>query len=396
MTILGLAVAAAAAFLQPPASQDQGQTVIVTGVRIGDLEEALRACLARNCPPNEDIDATLALAEGRFLDGDYATALQDIEQSLRRNRRHGAQFPEPVADLYRSQARVQWHRGRDSHARIATRRILEVLHEGLPQEDHRHFTARLEGVEMLLKIGNFGAARSDLQDLAERATAAGRDDVRRLADMRRLRIEYFLNRRRTMGRLEQLARTTDPGQRFEMISSRLLLAAIHRLEGNEARSDALLATIPTGPRRELLFSPPFLADVREYSQRGPVPTRVANEFRNAWIDVGYWIGADGRIADVEVVRHGANPSWADPLVRAIRGRIFSRSNDGQASYRLERYTFTAPLEMSDATGTRAGMRRNVARARVEFMDLTTEEEPGSAPPAGVAPGQSAPTPPSAS
>ncbi|HEY0326540.1 MAG TPA: hypothetical protein VGC46_11300 [Allosphingosinicella sp.] len=393
MTVLGIAVATAAAFLQPGQPRP-GQTVVVTGTRISDLEDALNACLARSCPPNEDVDATLALAEGRFLDGDYAKALEDITQSLRRNRRHGAQFPEPVSDLYRAQARVQWHRGRDNHAKIATRRILEVLREGLPQEDHRHFTARLEGVEMLLRIGDFGGARSELAELAERASAAGRDDVRRLADMRRLRVDYFLDRRRTMARLEQLARATNPGQRFEMISSRLLLAAIHRLEGNEARSDALLASIPTGPRRELLFSPPFLADVREHAQNGPVPTRVATEFRNAWIDVGYWIGADGRVADVEVVRHGTNPSWAEPLVRAIRGRIFSRSTDGQASYRLERYTFTAPLELDG--NTRAGLRRNVERARVEFMDLTTDEEPGGAPPVPIAPGQASPSPPSAS
>ena len=394
MAVLGIAAAAAAAFLQPAGSPDQGQSVVVTGTRIRDLEDALNACLARNCPPNEDIDATLALAEGRFLNGQYDAAVEDIARSLRRNRRHGPQFPEPVSDLYRAQARVQWHRGRDSHAKIATRRILEVLREGLPQEDHRHFTARLEAVEMLLRIGDFGGARSELAELARRASAAGRDDVRRLADMRRLRVDYFLDRRRTMGRLEQLARATDPGQRFEMISARLLLAAIHRIEGNEARSDALLASIPTGPRRELLFSPPFLADVREHAQRGPVPTRVSTEFRNAWIDVGYWIGADGRVADAEVVRRGANPSWAEPLVRAIRGRIFSRSNDGQASYRLERYTFTAPLEFNG--DARAGLRRNVERARVEFMDLTTDEEPGGAPPAPGAPGQAAPTPPSAS
>lgn len=394
MVVLAMVVAAASALMQPLAGQDSEQTVIVTGTRLRDLEAALSDCLARNCPPNEDIDATLALAEGRFLDGEYEAAAETIAHSLRRNRRHGARFPEPVADLYRAQVRVMRHRGRDQHARIAVRRTLEVLKEGIPREDHRHFTARLEIVDMLVRLGDFRAARAELSELAERATAAERRDVARMADMRRLRLEYFLEPRRTMARLNELANLTDPAQRFEMISARLLLAAIYRMDGDGTRSDALLAGIPAAPARQLLFTPPFLADVREHVRRGDIPSRVSEDFRDAWVDVGYWIDAEGRIADVEVVRHGANPSWAEPLLRSIRGRIYSRSPDVQPSYRLERYTLTAPLEIQH--GTRAGMRRDARRARIEFLDLTTENEPGRAPPTTVPPAQPDTTPPSAS
>lgn len=381
----GLALLIALGAQQPevPAPPSEGRPIVVTGQPLDRLRRRLADCIARACPTGEDVDASLALAEGEFLEGDYDGAARTIAASLRRNRRHGARFPEPVADLYRAQARVMRHRGRDLQSRLAIRRILEVLREGLPQEDHRHFTARLEIVDMLVRIGNFREARDELAELARRAAASGRDDVRRMAEMRRLRLDYFIAPRRTLTRLDQLAHSNDPDQAFEMISARLLLAAIHRMEGDVARSDALLAGIPGGAERQLLFTPPFLADVRAHARSDAVPLRVSSDFRDAWVDVAYWIGPDGRITDAEVVRHGAEPSWAEPLLRAIRGRVYSRSPDGQPSYRLERYTFIAPLVIRH--GARGGMVRDAARARIEYMDLTVDEEPGRARSPAIAP-----------
>ena len=98
--------------VQPPIAE-QNAPIVVTGERILDLRRNLATCIARQCPPNEDVDASLALAEGEFLIGDYDDAETTIRSSIDRNRRYRRIYPEPVADLYRSQARVQSHRGRD-------------------------------------------------------------------------------------------------------------------------------------------------------------------------------------------------------------------------------------------------------------------------------------------
>lgn len=367
---LGLALLlTASAQPSPRLAPAENPVIIVTGERISDLRARLDACIARACPTNEDVDASLALAEGQFLQGDYDAAVATIGQSLRRNRRHGAQHPEPVADLYRANARVMRHRGRDSHARQAIRRTLEVLREGIKQEDHRHFTARLEIVDMQVRMGNLREASSDLTELAARAAAAGRDDVRRLAEMRRLRVDYFLAPARILPRIRRLARDTDPDRQPEAISARLLLAAILRMEGNTKESDRLLTAIPRGRERQLLYTPPIHSALRNHLADPDVPLRVSKAFDDAWIDVGYWIDADGRVGEVEVLRNGASPSWAEPLLHSIRSRIFSASADGEPSYRVERYTLTAPLEIDH--GGRGGMGRRAGAARIEVLDLTT-------------------------
>ena len=59
---LALALPAAA---QNAPSQNDGQTIVVTGQRLEDTRRALEACLARKCPPLEDMAATMAHTEDR-------------------------------------------------------------------------------------------------------------------------------------------------------------------------------------------------------------------------------------------------------------------------------------------------------------------------------------------
>src|SRR5690349_6634013 len=131
---------------QPAAGPEQNVLVI------GDREayrRRLAECLARRCPPNEDIDATTALAEVLFDEGEYREARSVLRASIGRNRDEAARYPEPVSDLYRATARVTRQLGFDQEAQRYTWQILSALRAGLPVEDHRHFTARLEIVESL-------------------------------------------------------------------------------------------------------------------------------------------------------------------------------------------------------------------------------------------------------
>jgi hypothetical protein len=382
---IALAFAASA----PAQADQQPGTIVVTAERVGDLRRALAACLARHCPPNEDVDASLALAEAEFLNGEYDDATTAIAQSLGRNRRFAATYPEPVADLYRSNARVLSHMGRDNVAERATWNILATLRKGIPQEDHRHFTARMEIIDFMLRHRNVREARRQLAELAEQARSAGRDDVMRAAQMRLLRIEDLIEPDgRARQRLLQLAAVTDPQRRYEMLSSRLHLAARYRDAGETARADAMLADIPRpeGDQRALLYSPPYQLVMRthydgEETPEGNVLNRMSDVSDDQWIDVAYWITPEGQVSDLEVVRQGSTPDWATPLLTSIRGRRFTPSSDGTPSYRLERYSYTAPFEV--VTGSRIPQRSR--RARVEFMDLTTPNETGRAPNVAVRP-----------
>ncbi len=73
-----LAIAAAAPPPKPasprPASAEQ--EIVVTGVSLESSERALRECLARKCPPKEDIAASLADAENLFVGGKYDDAFR--------------------------------------------------------------------------------------------------------------------------------------------------------------------------------------------------------------------------------------------------------------------------------------------------------------------------------
>lgn len=395
--LLALMIAVSAA--QPPARPDPPQpTIVVTGPRIQDYRDRLAACLARHCPTNEDADATLALAEMLFLDGEYRESRNILQASLRRNRGQARAFPEPVSDLYRAHARLSSHLGFADDTRRSAYGVLGALQEGLPQEDHRHFTARLELAEHLIRSGNIVSARRELARLIEVARAAGRDDVVALAELRGLWFDYVSGRTGEEGtrsddakrRLAQLAQSADPAQRMRAVGATILLARIDRIEGRRAEADALLAGLgrseaARGARR-LLFSPPYeLAEhqiepisgatsLRELISFSSGHGQIPDAFEHKWIDVGFWVLPDGRVSGLEILRRGENPGWADPLLESIRGRRYSAA--AEPSYRLERYSYTSDYERV----LRSRIPERSRRARVEYLDLTTGDVPAGAAP----------------
>ncbi len=412
LTILLAAAPAAALDLpQAPAPatsvaqpSDASPPIVVTGIRVDGYRERLARCLARNCPVNEDVDATMALAEALFLNGDFESARRAVRASLGRNRHQAAAFPEPVSDLFRVNALLSRQLGFDRVAIQSTHGILNSLQAGLPREDHRHFTARFEVAEMQMAMGRTQGARRGLAELARVARAAGREDVAALAELRGLWFEYSAYPYgETRRRLAGMAQSTDPGQAVRTTGARILLSRIYRLEGDEARANAMLAEIGQGMsgRRRLLHAPSYTLQRQEVAQgfeltaspfitsnprsntnnrftgggpslnAGTGLARLPENVRGMWIDIGFWVMPDGRISGLEILRQGADPGWADPLLDSVRGRRYSAAEE--ASYRLERYIYTARLET--ASGTR-GLQRS-PRVRAEYFDLT---EPNPAPP----------------
>ncbi|MEA3043643.1 MAG: hypothetical protein QOH47_1481 [Sphingomonadales bacterium] len=390
-------LASSAPIAAPAQTNDAQPTIVVTGPRMQEFRDRLAACLARHCPVNEDVDATLALAEALFLNGDYAAARTTVRASLGRNRDQARNYPEPVSDLYRAGSRITRHIGLDREARIDSFGILTALQAGIPREDHRHFTARLEIAELQmvsshLQSSSFGGARRELQELARVARAAGREDVATIAELRERWYELIAYPGSTsaMTALTEWAGRTDPAERMRANGARIILARIYRYQGDEARANALLAQVAqsgASARRRLIHSPHYTLgqqemrlegdqDLIEAIRYGNTLNRVTENYDNKWIDVGFWVMPDGRVSGLEIVRHGATADWSEPLLEAIRGRTYSAGPE--ATYRLERYTFTAPMQQG--TGSRIGHR--APNARAEYLDLTVE---GQMPPPPAAP-----------
>lgn len=385
----GLAAAAllaSPAIAQPQPAEPDGQTVTVTGVGLQTYRDRLAACLARNCPVNEDVDATAALAEALFLEGEYREARNYVRASLSRNRTRAREFPEPVSDLYRIQTRLARNIGLDREARLSSFDVLNALQAGIPQEDHRHSTARLEIAETQMMSGNFPGARRELQRLIQAARAAGRDDVVTLAELRDLQYELIaFPGSDGRARLTQWSQLTDPAQRFRSMGARLVLASHYRAQGDPARADALLAEIGRdnrgGARRRLLHSPtyalmqqgarvPELSTMGEAVQMGSTLIRLSDNFEYAWVDIGFWIMPDGHVSGAEVLRRGADSAWAGGFLRAVRGRVYAAGPE--PTYRIERYVYTAAYDRT--AGSRMPVRSPFGR--VEYFDLTD----GAAPP----------------
>jgi hypothetical protein len=387
---LFLASLATQAPAQAPPAETGSQNITVVGRRIQDQREVLARCLARNCPPNEDIDATLGLAEMQFEAGDYRGARQTMRESVGRNRRHAAAYPVPVSDLYRSLSRVASHMGEEREARLSALRIGETLEAGFGAGDPRLLGARMEYANTLLTTGDRVRAIPVLEDLERDARRAGRADVADMAQLRLLWIRYLGGQKGPVkAQLERLARASAPADRFLSVGATVLLAGIHRREGDARTADALIAQLGRmhGGQRAMIFQPPY-----QLRFQGPAVEAGgfvgADDLRNStvsertWIDVGFWINPDGTVRDLEVVREGEPHVWAEPLLEAIRGRRYSASADGSATYRLERYTYTANLEAR--TGSLS--RQRSTQGRVEYLDLTREgAEPGEPPAPGRQP-----------
>ena len=391
--------AAAAALLVLPAGPALAQQaeayaepnapIIIRGIRIQEYRDRLAACLARNCPPDEDVDATLALAEALLLEGEYREGRRTVRASLHRNRRHVRGYPEPVSDLYRADSRLARHTGNDEQALRSTYGILESLRAGIGREDHRHFTARIELADMLMMANRPEGARRELRELARIARANGRPDVATLAELRGHWYDYLVDPRGpTRARLTEMMSVADPSRRMEATGARILLSRIYRTEGDAARADALLAELGRGPsnRRRLIHAPSYqlvqglhsdpqndledaLNDLEDASGSSDLRRMIPPSYEDKWIDVGFWVQPDGRVEGTEILRQGGNPAWAAPLIASIRGRIYSTAQE--PTYRLERYTFTAERE----TPTGSHIRRNGPRSRVEYLDLTTAQAP---------------------
>lgn len=377
LTAIALAFAANSAPLpaRPGAATVDGQTIVVTATPLAETQRRLADCLARRCPPGEDIEASAAHAENLFVAGRYNDANTVLQQSIGRNRRHARDLPVPVASLFRAHSRVAAHLGEGNQYRSSSYDIVRSLRAGLPSSDARIIAARFEVAAMQLSLGKYDLAAQSYRDIEKQANAIRRGDFARLARMRGAYLSYLQgDRSGARATLNAMARDASPDSRVSRIGSLVLLSRLDRVEGRKGDTDALIAELKLAKldKPVLLYSPPLelkRSPVQEEGEAGNALRLMATDnFDKTWIDVGYWVEGDGRVRDVELLRSAGSTDWAKPLIASIRQRIYAPLADPGGSYRVERFSYTSLWEQR--LGTR--LRQRSASARVESLDLSAD------------------------
>ncbi len=375
----------------PAGNGTADRPIVITGTRLPDLRKALQACLDRNCPPDQDVDATLAVAETQFVDGDYRGARDTIGKSIARNRRYAKSYPVAVSDLLRSDSRVAAHLGDRDGFRFRTYDTVTALKAGLPDDDARVVAARIEVGDMLVRLGRIEEATKTYLDVER---DAAKDGLTMLSGLARLRIVALFTQlaARSPSDYLGLARksaavltgSADPAMRPFAQAARILMAKLDARNGDPAAINRLIADLPmikgsTVP--VLIYAPPIktaTAPPAQFFNFGAGRGARAN-YDGEWVDIGFWVAPDGRVTDADVYRSGNGkyqPDWAVPILEAIRGRRYAPLDMALSLpgvLRVERYTWTA--WQTKETGSRIDTRE--AQPVIEMLDLSVDPPPAA-------------------
>lgn len=400
VSIFALVASASIGVVNAQETDSQGETIVVTGTPLSVTEKRLRDCIARNCPPDEDIAATLAHAENQFLGGDYTGARSTIRKSIGRNKDEAKGYPVDVSGLYRAGATVDAHLGEHDDFLRSTVLVRDSLKAGLPETDPRILMAQLEVGDMRARLGFPDEAENYYKGVQKRADELGYPGVVALA---RLRLALLTSSRAEPGsdmvthyRAEARKLYTSIINDYEgrapnvVLVAKIAMARLDRAEGKGDSTTQLIAeygpTTKAGNRPTLVFAPSLYNDESsnaanraglgsaksdDYGTSSTLSQMPMELFDNHWADVGFWVRPDGTVGDVEVLRSSGHRDWLKPVFTAIKGRRYTQTDTSPGDpgfFMMERYTITSHYRQ--VTGTRLRQRSPIPR--IEMLDLTVE------------------------
>lgn len=366
----------------PPVPATVNREVVVTARPLSATADALARCLARSCPPDQDIDATLAHAENLFVAGDYKDARTAMLASIRRNGRHAKAYPVAVADLHRANARVAAHLGEPNAPRQGMTASLLALKSALSPTDYRVLAQRVELADSSLRGGRLASALRSYREIGRDAARAGQPRVEGYARLRLAviyaalvdagSVEYRSSARAAVAWFDG---ATDPDLEPFRMAARLLAARSEIDKGDLSAVDRLVARPAVKGGRPMLLFQPFITPRtpgRAYNNSMSAGGQAMTAVNDQWADVSFRITPEGRVADVVVLREsvGLRRSWLDLYLAAIAQRRYTATADPSAPglSRVERYTHTALW--GALKGTRIRVRTN--ERRVAVLDLTDD------------------------
>ncbi len=403
MRAFPLALIIAAAFAPPALAAPDAKndsTVVVTGLRLSESERALKECIARKCPVEEDVAATLRHAENLFVAGRYGESRNTLYAGRGRTRRFANTNPVAVSTVTRAIATVSAHLGDPEPYQLSTIDTLDVLKAGLPRDDARVLSARLEVAVMFAALGRFEAADEVFVRVANQARERDLVQIRGIAELRRAAlysaaavIDPGTYAQGEAQAINAVLRNTDPRYRVFVQAARVLQARKSARAGDPKPLDAVLAELRrdgASERPVLVYAPP-IASIRD-SARGAiwdaglvdgVPTTNALSrlplrlFDDQWVDVSFYVAPDGHVTDVGILRGSPkleSDDWVKPVLGSIALRRYlplKRDANDPGVLRVERYTLTSLLEVR--TGSR--IRQRAPEPRIEVLDLSIDPAP---------------------
>ena len=390
------------------ASAQADETIVVTAVPLSETEAKLAACLAQGCAPDADIAAALAHAENQFIAGKYGAARSTLVAALGRNRRHKAEFPVPVSDLLRANSRVAEHMGEARAYKSSVLDMRDVLRDAFGADAPRALAAQIEVGDSRAKLGYPDEAHRIYGEVDERARAAGQPRIAAFAQLRRGALAATLanatklpaDRLTAAKWLRPLAENIDPQFRDFRLAANVLSARMASRAGDNRAVAALVASFAAeggADRPVLLFEKPLerrpdfsklasenlALSVELGVHPNAVPTgRVMNSVTallrpDEWADIGFWVGADGRVTDAEVLRASGPEDWTAPVLANLAERIYAplKRSAGDVTpgyYLIERYSLTATWVDDPRVTTGTRLRRRAPVPRIERIDITPD------------------------
>ncbi|WP_028964888.1 hypothetical protein [Sphingomonas phyllosphaerae] len=358
--------------------------VIVVGHR---AEKELAACLARNCPPAQEVEASLQASVEQFADGRYTDARRTLQRAITRNKRHAAELPGPVSSLYATLATVAEHEGDEDLWRTASRNNLLTLRGQLGDTSLATMGEELKFADDMAAQGAFDLADGTYTKVQRNAAATGRNDLAAGATFRRAWLALARGRNRDAERFADAAvALAGPGDATMAQLRDIVRTRVAVRKGDKDAVDALAARI-----RQSTNAPPILLYAPPIEDINPPPGSIAimsqSDTSIRFADVGYWIRPDGRIADAELLRTNELGQWSPVILEQVRARRYvpPKLAEGEPGlYRIDRFTVRGT--MGTPVGTRIEQR--TGRMSVHVIDLTETQAMSEAHRARVAKGLS--------
>jgi tetratricopeptide (TPR) repeat protein len=351
--------------------------VVITGNR---LRDALDKCLARGCPPEDEVDAAMKAGMESFSAGRYEEAKAILRSAISRNKKYAARMPGPISDLYSTYADVTEHEGDEQAFRYATRESVAVVRDALGRDHAQALSVSGRLGDMWAKLGDPANADRVYRAVAGEAERAGKTDIAAGLTFRRAWLALSIqDLARARSLLEQLERSYGKDARFARVLP-VLRARIAIAKGDERGTDELIAALrgAGGTEPVMLHEPRY----PEFSHAGPLvasedgsdtmSARINAAFDSPdikWADIGYWVRPDGRPGEVEILRPAKGAQWARPLVKHVEARRFlpvKADASGVGTYRVERFT----LRPSYGAPIGSLVTRRTGAPRLHVIDLT--------------------------
>jgi len=365
----------------------QRDEIVVVGAKLADLKADVERCIAGGCTVREDVIATVRYAEAEFREGNYNNARAALARAVSRTKEQADSDPFAVAELHTARATVAWHFGDQREALRATGAQTRLLDRHAPQSPNA-LMARMRLIQAQYQFDAPSVNIRELKNLSGRATEANLPLIAMRADLGRAAMLYRANQRvQAMKLLDAIQASEVPQAGQLKLAAEVLAMRLAASDGDMAAVEALIARLTEEQKRmgpTLIWSPPTPTpygpgNMPPIERGSPLAEPQPGYFPFFWVDVGFAIGADGRVESAEILRGSELKGWAKPLVKAIAQRRYSPAAepvDLAGRYRVERYTLTADF------GTPKGslIRRRAGMRRFERIDLTVAPpKPAEAP-----------------